>query len=51
MDTVFFNYYIDMPLKRFVGLQNKFFKHFISFHSNSSLKRTNIWIGSNFFFV
>ena len=43
---IFFNYCITTPSKRFCMLQNKFFRHFISFLFNSNLKRTNIWMGS-----
>ena len=42
----FFNFYINTPTKRFACLQNKFFRHFYPFLLSSSLKRTNIWMGS-----
>ena len=35
-----------MPLKQSACFHNKFFRHFIPFLLNSSLKQTNIWIGS-----
>ena len=42
MATIFFYYCINIPLKWFVCLQNKFFNHFILSPHNSILKRTNI---------
>ena len=52
MATIFFlSYCINMPLKRFVCLQNKFCRHFILFFLNCSLERTNIWMGSCLCFV
>ena len=47
MADVFFSYWINMPLKRFACLQNNFFKHYIPFLFYSSVKRTNISIGSS----
>ena len=38
----FFNYCINTPWKRLACLQNKCFRHFIPFYSNS--KQTNIWM-------
>ena len=51
MAAIFFNYYINTPSKRFACLQNKSFKHFIPLLLNSSLKQTNIWMGSWIYFV
>ena len=42
MATIFFN----TPLKQFACLKNKFFRHSIPFLFNSSLKQTNISMGS-----
>ena len=46
MAKIFFDYCINTPSKRFACLQNKFIRHFIPFLLNSSLKQTNIWMGS-----
>ena len=51
MATIFLGYFIKMSLKQLKCLQNKFFRHFIPFLLNTSLKRTNIWMGSCICFV
>ena len=51
MAAIFFNYCFNAPSKRFAGHQNKFFRYFIPFILNSSLKRTNIWMGSYISFI
>ena len=48
---LFFNYCISIPSKQFACLQNRFFRYFLPFLLNSSLKRTNIWMGSCICFV
>ena len=51
MATIYLNYCITTVSKRFAYLQNKFFRHFIPFRLKSSLKRTNILIGSCIYLI
>ena len=51
MVAISISYCINTPSKRFAYLKNKFFRHFIPFLPNSSLKQTNIWMGSYICFV
>ena len=42
MADIFFNYCINKASKRLVSLQNEFFRHFIPFLLNSSLRKVKL---------
>ena len=51
MATICFNVFYKHAFEAFTCVQKEFFRYFILFLLNCSLKRANIWMGSCICFV